>query len=207
MADWNLVKELRQEWPAVKAAKWAVTIALVLGAGVGFGVASLWWTGTVSTLRERLAFSQDELQIAVANPNSSSSLLTKNVGRSLSSDEKKCLAKNFKDAHPDFPAIIVTTFPNDEARKYAAQFSELFLRMAILSGVIDGTPSAYGDFGVMVGLRDIGNPSDRAKKFISYLQDCKLINHDPIQFSPMFQGQLLPQVAELDFDLYIGPPE
>jgi hypothetical protein len=80
MADWNLVKELRQEWPAVKAAKWAVTIALVLGAGVGFGVASLWWTGTVSTLRERLAFSQDELQIAVANPNSSSSLLTKNVG-------------------------------------------------------------------------------------------------------------------------------
>jgi hypothetical protein len=205
MADWNLVKELRQEWPAVKAAKWAVMTALVLGAGVGFGVAGLWWTGTVSTLRERLAFSQDKLQIALANPTNAGSLLTKNAGRALSDEDKKCLVKNFKDGHSDFPGIIVSVFPNDEARKYGAQFAELFIRMAIRSGVLDATPTAYGDVGVMVGLKDIGNPSDLAKKFIAYLQECKLINHEPIQFSP--RPGLLPEVAALDFDLYIGPPE
>lgn len=94
MPDWNLVKELRQEWPTVKAAKWAVFVAMILGAGAGFGVASLWWTGTVSTLRERLAFSQDKLQIALASPSNPAALLTKSAGRALSENDKKCLIKN-----------------------------------------------------------------------------------------------------------------
>ena len=61
MPSLQLFQELRKEWPAVKAAKWAVMISLGGGAVLGFGAATLWWTGTVSVLRERVSYYQDRI--------------------------------------------------------------------------------------------------------------------------------------------------
>jgi hypothetical protein len=203
---WGLLKELREGWPAVRAAKWVVFVALVTGTATGFGIATLWWTGTVSTLRERLSFSQDKLQVALANPsNPGGALLTKDAGRHLSDDERKCIVQNFKDANSSFKAIIVSTFSDAESQKYASEFLDLFLRMGYQSGLMQGNPTAYGDVGVMVGLKDIDNPSDTAKKFIGLIEKCGLINHKPIQFKPPLN--LLAQFADLDFDLFVGPKE
>src|SRR5260370_12535469 len=140
MDVWGLLKELREGWPAVRAAKWAIFVALVTGALAGFGVATLWWTGTVSTLRERLSFSQDKLQIALASPSNPSALLTKEPGRHLSDNDRKCLVENFKNENGTFKAIVVFAFSEEEAQKYATEFVNLFLRMGYVSGRLDGRP-------------------------------------------------------------------
>jgi hypothetical protein len=135
--DLGPIKAVRDEWPVVKTAPWSFLIVAIVSAGIGFGVATLWWSGTVSTLRERLSFAQDKLQVAIANPtNPAATLLTKTDGRRLLDDQKQCLISKFRDANQDFVGIIVTAFPVDEAQKYAAEISTLFIRMGYQSGVL-----------------------------------------------------------------------
>jgi hypothetical protein len=50
------VEELRKHWPSLR---WPVFLALVIGAIGGFGAATFWWSGTVSTLRERVALLEE----------------------------------------------------------------------------------------------------------------------------------------------------
>jgi hypothetical protein len=50
------IKEFRDNWTG---RPWAAFVAIVIGAICGFGVATFWWSGTVSTLRERVAFLQE----------------------------------------------------------------------------------------------------------------------------------------------------
>ena len=189
----------------MRAAKWAVFVALVTGAATGFGVATLWWTGTVSALRERLSFSQDKLQIALANPLNPGALLTKEPGRHLSDKDRKCLVENFKDANGQFKAILITAFLDEESLKYAGEFLNLFYRMGYRAGTVQGNSTAFNDVGVMIGLSDPEKPSEEAKKFLELIGKCDLINHPPIKFSP--PPNLLPDIASIDFDLYIGPKE
>lgn len=54
MLPW--IKELREKWPTYG---WPLFVALVIGAICGFGAATFWWTGTVATLRERVALLQE----------------------------------------------------------------------------------------------------------------------------------------------------
>jgi hypothetical protein len=60
--DITFIKTLQQEWPTVSGAPWSFAIISAVAIGLGFGVATLWWSGTVSTLRERLSLYQDRLQ-------------------------------------------------------------------------------------------------------------------------------------------------
>jgi hypothetical protein len=55
----GLFKELREHWPTLRAARWAIWIALVVGAISGYAVGSFWSSGTVSILRERVAQLQE----------------------------------------------------------------------------------------------------------------------------------------------------
>jgi len=205
MDIWALIKEVREGWPAVRAAKWAVAVALVAGAVCGFGVATLWWTGTVSTLRERLSFSQDKLQIALASPSNPAALLTKEPGRHLSDSDRKCLVEHFKDMNSAFKAIIISAFPDDEPRKYGQDFLNIFLRMGYKSGLLDGAPKGYEDVGLMVGLKDQDKPSGEAQKFIELIGKCVLINQKRIKYDP--SPSLLPDIVTIDFDLFVGPKE
>ncbi len=50
MLPW--IEELRKNWPRLR---WPIFLALVIGAIAGFGAATFWWSGTVGTLRERVA--------------------------------------------------------------------------------------------------------------------------------------------------------
>jgi hypothetical protein len=201
----TLLKELREEWPTAKAARWLIFLGVVLGVLVGFGISTLWWTGTVGTLRERLAFSQDRLQIALANPSNPAALLTKEPGRHLTDSDKKCLVENFKDLNDLFKAMIVTAFPDEEPQKYASEFAILFVRMGYKSGVLPGNPRRYEDIGVLVGLKDPNNPSSKAKQFIELMKKCNITNQEPIRYEAALN--LLPEAAALDFDLFVGPRE
>ena len=60
--DLGLLKTLREEWPTVRAAPWSFAFVSVMALGLGFGASTLWWSGTVSTLRERVSLYQDRLQ-------------------------------------------------------------------------------------------------------------------------------------------------
>lgn len=51
--DWAWFKELRQEWPAVKAAKWAVVLALVGGLGIGFTASYVLYQSRVDLWKDR----------------------------------------------------------------------------------------------------------------------------------------------------------
>ena len=58
---WAFLREIRDGWPAVRAAKWVVIAGIGLGSIVGFLVATYWSSGTISILRERLAQAQERL--------------------------------------------------------------------------------------------------------------------------------------------------
>jgi hypothetical protein len=59
MLDWGLLRELREHWPAVKAAKWAVILAGLLGISLGFGIAYLFYQSRVDLWKDRaLAWEQ-----------------------------------------------------------------------------------------------------------------------------------------------------
>jgi hypothetical protein len=55
-------ERLRAEWPAATAARWAIVIGISFGLFAGFSFSTLWWSGTVSALRERINLYQDRLQ-------------------------------------------------------------------------------------------------------------------------------------------------
>ena len=60
--DIGFLKTLREEWPVIRTAPWSFIISVVIAFGLGFLVSTLTWTGTVSTLRERVSLYQDRLQ-------------------------------------------------------------------------------------------------------------------------------------------------
>jgi hypothetical protein len=60
--DIGIFKTLKDEWPIARVAPWSFMIVLAVGIIFGFGVSTLWWTGTVSALRERVSLYQDRLQ-------------------------------------------------------------------------------------------------------------------------------------------------
>lgn len=60
MDGWKLFQEIRDGWPSVRAAKWIVWAALILGILLGSGGATIWWSGTVSALRERQKLAEDQ---------------------------------------------------------------------------------------------------------------------------------------------------
>jgi hypothetical protein len=206
--DPGLLRTIREEWPVVRTAPWSFAIIAVVAAGIGFGAATLWWSGTVSTLREHLAFSQDKLQTALSHPtNPAAALITKpeENGRRVSAQEKQCLISKFKDLNKDFIGVVVTAFPSDEAQKYATDFSNIFLRMGYLSGVIQGSPKSYDDTGVIVGFRDPDKPSDNGKRFKEILSTCIKLNDRSLRWD--VPPSLAPQMASVDFDLFIGPTD
>lgn len=201
-------KAFRDEWPVVKTAPWSFGIIFVAAAGLGFGAATLWWTETVSTLRERLAFAQDKLQTVLANPGNPAAALvikTDSQGRHLNDREKRCLISKFKDINKDFVAIIVTAFPNDEAQRYATDFTNLFIRMGYQSGVIPGSPKSYDDTGLIVGFRNLEHPSDAAQKFKELFGSCVSLHERTLKWDP--PPNLLPQLNSVDFDLFVGPTD
>lgn len=64
--DLGFIKALQQEWPTLSAAPWSAVIIAVISASISasvtFGIAKLFYGGTLSTLRERLQLFQDRLQ-------------------------------------------------------------------------------------------------------------------------------------------------
>jgi hypothetical protein len=206
--DWGAFRALREEWPTVKLAPGSFILIALVAAAVGFAVSTLWWSGTVSALRERLSFAQDKLQVALANPANPAALLTKSQdqGRHLSDSEKRCIISKFKDATKDFPAVIISAFPNDEAQKFANDFLGLFLRMGYQSGILPGKPMSYGDTGIIIGMKDPKNPSDKAKRFKELIGACITLNERELVWD-ITPAVLLPQLASIDFDLFIGPSD
>jgi hypothetical protein len=205
--DLSPLKAIRDEWRVVKTAPGSFAVVAIVCLGIGYGLATYWWSGTVSTLRERLAFAQDELQIALNHPaNPAAALLTapENSGRRLSDKEKQCFISEFKDSTKEFPAIVVTAFPTDEPQKYATEFSTLFLRMGYQSGVLSGSPHSLDDVGVIVGFKDPEKPSDLGKKFKQLIGSCIKLNDRNLMWGPPLPP-LLPQYTVVDFDLFIGP--
>jgi hypothetical protein len=206
--DLGLLKALREEWPLLKTAPWSFGTVFFIASAIGFGVASLWWSGTVSTLRERLAFAQDKLQVALANPANPAALITKpnDQGRHLSEKEKQCLFTKLKDENKNFIALIITAFQdNDEAQTYAKEFLGVFIRMGYQSGILSGMPKSYDDTGLIVGLKDPDNPSDIAKKFKDIIGSCVLLNDRKLTWeSP---PGLLPKLSTVDFNLFVGPKD
>lgn len=55
--------DLTKPRPVVWRARWLILAGMGLGAVGGFGAATLWWRGTVSTLEERISLFQIALQV------------------------------------------------------------------------------------------------------------------------------------------------
>lgn len=107
-----------------------------------------WWPGwfwwcltlvdcTVSTLRERLSFAQDKLQVAISNPGNAASLITREpgpAGRTITDEQKRCLISTFEDMNEKFVGVVIIAFPDEEPQKYAIQFLNIFFAYGLSLG-------------------------------------------------------------------------
>jgi len=123
MANWAFLSELRNEWPTAKAANCAVLIALTLGSMAGFGAASLWWSTTTTTLRERVAYWQERAQ---NNP-------TTRTDRHLTEDQTAKLVSTLKPLAESIQNLIVSVEGVPEAVHYSTEFIKILKDVAVLT--------------------------------------------------------------------------
>jgi len=186
MANWAFLSELRNEWPTAKAANCAVLIALTLGSMAGFGAASLWWSTTTTTLRERVAYWQERAQ---NNP-------TTRTDRHLTEDQTAKLVSTLKPLAESIQNLIVSVEGVPEAVHYSTEFIKILKDVGVNPiGPVFAWSEKDGDRGVMVGMAHPSKPSELAIKFIDALR------------AAGFEIRIVPwrgQVSRLDFDLFIG---
>jgi hypothetical protein len=186
MANWAFLREVRHEWPAAKAANWAVVIALTFGAMAGFGAASLWWSTTTNMLRERVAYWQERAQ---NNP-------TTRTDRHLTEDQTAKLVSSLKPLAESIQNVIVSVEGVPEAVHYSTEFIKILKDVgANPIGPVFAWSENAGDRGVMVGIAHPSKPSELAIQFIDALKAAGL----EIRIV-RWRGQ----VSRLDFDLFIG---
>jgi hypothetical protein len=182
---WVLLKELREGWPDVRAAKWAICLGIAFGIAVGFGIATLWWSGTTAALRERLAYWQDKAQGTLSV-----------TARHLLPEQRSKLLSALKPIAPSIKSIVISAESSPEAVRYAVEFVKAFKEAETdpLGPVLAYAASEH-DKGVMVGLVDPEKPSDLAVKFVYAMRsagfDVKIVRWEA-------------QIGALDFDLFIG---
>src|SRR4051812_5702556 len=111
MDGWKLLQEIRDGWPSVRAAKWIVVAGIVAGFVGGFGVSTLWWSGTSATLRERVSYWQDRAQGKTVVP-----------GRHLTPEQKTNLTGTLRLLAPSIQGLLVGAESVPESTRYANEF-------------------------------------------------------------------------------------
>ncbi len=206
--DFGFFKALREAWPTVSAAPWSFGAVFVIALAVGFGVSTLWWSGTVSTMRERVSLYQERLQGAspdqaaqrIAGLEARIKQLEPHPQRRLSDEQKQKLLAAITPIAKEIQLLLVFS-DSAESSRYAIDFMRVFKKAGVTTF---GPTQAFGesgeDRGVLVGLINQDKPSDLAKKYIEALQSTGLEikttrwGSDIVQFPPQ-----LPT----DFDLFI----
>jgi hypothetical protein len=184
---WSLLKEIRESWPAVRSARWAVYSGVVFGAILGFGASTLWWSGTVGALRERVEYWKDRTRDA---PSISP--------RHLTAEQQAKLVSALKPLAATISNVAVMSEPLPETLRYASEFIKVLKDAGINPiGPMIGWAEADNDRGVMVGLTDISKPSEKALSFIYALRSAGL-DVKTVKWSVPNQTA--------DFDLFLGPP-
>jgi hypothetical protein len=182
---WALLKEIRESWPAVRMARWVVYCGLFLGAIVGFGASTLWWSGTVGALRERVDYWKDRARDA---PSISP--------RHLTTEQKTKLTDALKSLAATIPTVVVTSEPLPESLRYTSEFIAVIKAAGMTPlGPIIGWAEADNDRGVLIGLNDVNKPSEKALSFMYALRSVGL---DVKTAHWSVEGG--------DFDLFIAAP-
>jgi hypothetical protein len=183
---WSLLKELREGWPELKAAKWAVCVGTVFGAVGGLAVSTLWWSGTVATLRERVVYWQDRAQGTSNRPD-----------RHFLPEQREKLKSALQPLAPALKGLVVSAEPVPEAVRYSLEFMTVLMEAGITpQGPMFGFSENKDDKGVMVGLTDPTRPSDLAIRFIYALRSTGF-DAKPVRWAG-------PSGGDVDFDLFIG---
>ena len=134
--DWTIdgakkwaLREFRKEWPVMKRAKFGIVALVVLTAVAVWAIKSFFISQEVSTLERDNQFLRDQLSSkAPSKPESSSE--TKNQ-MYLSDSQRLCLIDNFKDKAKEFPEFVLSSFQDEESKKYAIEFQYVFARVDI----------------------------------------------------------------------------
>lgn len=77
--------------------------------------------------------------------------------------------------------------------------------MGYRSGVLQGTPGSYNDTGVIVGFKNPDDPSENGKQFSELMGKCIPLHARKLRWDG--QNNIIPELASVDFDLFIGPRE
>jgi len=169
MDGWKLLQEIRDGWPSVRAAKWIVWAALVLGATLGASGATIWWSGTVSALRERQTLAEaqrddyksklggatpDQAKAKVEALERTINLVVGSKWEPLTKDEIERFASKLREIPPKFTNIL---YENQLGKDLAQTLLEAFKRA--------GWPEVWASHGMGHGLGlNVGYGSGTALK-------------------------------------------
>jgi hypothetical protein len=192
----------RNEWRVVKTAPWSFAAVVIAAAAIGFGVASLWWSGTVSTLRERVTLYQDRLQVGSPEQalqkfnelEAQVKALQPMPQRHLTEEQRTKLLEAIKPIASQLQNIAIFAEAAREPGQFAVDFLRLFKDAGLNpTGPFISFPNYVTEHGILVGLRDPAKPSDLAAKFMEILRSADL-------HIETTQG---PGSGNLDFDLFV----
>jgi hypothetical protein len=181
--DWGTFKALREEWPTVKLAPWTFALIALVGCAVGFGISTLWWSGTVSVLRERVSLYQDRLQGAspdqaaqrIAALESRIKDIEPKPQRHLTDEQRKKLIEVMKPLASSLQQIALYTEGGREPAQFSVEFFKTFKDAGLDPiGPFISFPSLIYENGILVGMADPNKPSELALKFIEALRSANL---------------------------------
>jgi hypothetical protein len=113
----------------MKQAKFGIVALVVLTAVAVWAIKSFFISQEVSTLERDNQFLRDQLS-AKAPSKPESSRGTKNQ-MYLSDTQRLCLIDNFKDEAKEFQEFVLSSFQDEESKKYAIEFQYVFARVGI----------------------------------------------------------------------------
>jgi hypothetical protein len=203
----RVIDRVSREWHVIVQAKGLFGLALFLVAAmttaVGWKILDWHYSGTLEVLQATIESQRDRIE-SLHSAVKSTNFPSLEKGTRLSPAQKNCLINKFRDTTELFLGIPIFFFPEGQNLAYASDFALIFERVGLTTAIISARTSSPDDTGLMVGLKDVGKPSDKAIKFMGLLETCgfKIKN---VAWKNSDKINLGPQMKALDFDLFVGP--
>lgn len=193
-----LLAHLAKSLPVIRDHWVAFMATAVLAFGAGYFISGLLDAHQIADQQTNIGLLRDQLA-AAKERQAAVDALPPSQWRRLTDEQRRRLVTALSDPNNRPKVLVVYAMASSESRQYAAQFVDVFRAAGVEVFPREVPLSTAADVGVMVGVTILQKPSDAAAMLLHTLSEAGI----PAHYTWWQRGQ---DTAEVDFDLFIGPP-